>query len=191
MNDDDDDRPIADLIERSSFGEPAARALAARTPPEVAERIVARADELAAQEREGQCILPTHSCFDDALEYLEAICRAGAAPDAIKSHTIVHGVCRAPDGEVFAHAWLEVGADVIQGGILDGERGYFTMSSAEFRKALPVVDETRYTVLEALEENRRTRTYGPWVERYRELCVNNGGRRVWRTARVVPEGEQG
>jgi hypothetical protein len=123
-------------------------------------------------------IMPTHLCFDDAIEYLEQLARAGTEVDAILAHVLVHGVCRAPDGEAFVHAWIELAGDVIQCGIIDGERVYFEMSRAEFCKMLPIVDETRYTVREAYEENRRTGHYGPWVERYRELCAN-GDRRVW------------
>lgn len=124
-------------------------------------------------------IEPTHTCFDDALDYFELLLRAGTARELILGHVVVHAVCCAPDGEHYVHAWVELADEVIQCGIVAGERVYYSMSRAELGTAIPIVEETRYTVREAYEENCRTGHYGPWVERYRELCAK-GDRRVWR-----------
>jgi hypothetical protein len=40
-------------------------------------------------------ILPTHSCFDDALEFLDAILK-GDEFDRLPRVRVVHGICLAP-----------------------------------------------------------------------------------------------
>lgn len=118
-------------------------------------------------------IYPTHTCFDDALDLLtEAIkMNPGAAhTDELK---LVHGICVAPDGKEYAHAWVEsLGKTVWFIGILDGKYQQFAADLKEYYAETRVVETTKYTPLEAWAENYRHANYGPWVERYKGLCKN-------------------
>lgn len=123
-------------------------------------------------------IYPTHTCFDDALELMAML----NSPELQPKLTVVHALCQAPDGGVYAHAWLERdGIGAIFGGIFKGEKVYVEAPLEEYRAGLKIQDETRYTVSEAIRENRRTNHLGPWVERYRQACadVDRRGPRVF------------
>jgi hypothetical protein len=122
-------------------------------------------------------ILPTHHCFDDVLEFFP---EGRPQDEPLESFTVVHGILLMPDGEPYVHAWLENATDVIQGGLFEGERIWFAMSIEDFRASRRIIDETRYTPLEALAENYRTGHFGPWVPAYRDLALfANGSREVW------------
>jgi hypothetical protein len=122
-------------------------------------------------------IHPTHHCFDDVTEYLNALAEDGASGEELRRYTIVHGIIVAPDGTPTAHAWLEIQEKdltmVIQAGIVDGERVYFVMPRAEFLAHLMVWDETRYTIGEALQLDQHLGR-APWVPEYREICSRSG-----------------
>jgi hypothetical protein len=118
-------------------------------------------------------VFPTHTCFDDALDYLAHRLKQNRR-DA-KRLVLVHGILLAPEGakkdQPFAHAWVEESDRVWQDGLLeDGRRVTWAMSVAEFREKMRPQKETRYTVREAVAENLRTNHFGPWVEEYRALC---------------------
>jgi hypothetical protein len=121
-------------------------------------------------------IYPTHKCFDDALDYLDFIAKTEGR-DSLERHTLVHGiVVSSKNGIRYAHAWLEDGdGNIIQGGILKGEKIYYAMSPTEFAEFLRVEEYTRYTPRQAVAENHRTGHYGPWVEKYRLQCRNRTG----------------
>lgn len=124
---------------------------------------------------------PTHTCFDDVLEYLEELALRGVPPREIARYVIVHAICVAPDGVLFAHGWLECNGQVIQGGILDGQRVFYAIPLADFRSLFQVAEQTRYTAMQAIAENMRTGHFGPWVEQYRELSVADpdAEKQVW------------
>lgn len=121
-------------------------------------------------------IYPTHKCFDDALGLLEEL--AKMRHPAIQDGTLilVHGICTHPeDGSLYAHAWVE---DRQHGygiwkGILQGKAEYFAADLKEFRDSLGITEQTEYTPLQAVAENHRTGTYGPWIEKYLSLCRNS------------------
>jgi hypothetical protein len=124
-------------------------------------------------------ILPTHTCFDDALDYLAH--RFKQDRRTAKKLTLVHGILLAPEGakkdQPFAHAWIEDGDRVWQDGFLeDGRRVTWSMSVAEFREKMRPQKETRYTAREACAENSRSGHFGPWVAEYQALC---GGETFW------------
>ena len=125
-------------------------------------------------------ILPTQTCFDDALDYLSEAVRED--PSWALGHLrLVHGICLAPEGqyagELFAHAWVEEDRRVcIQAGILDGRKGYYGISRAQHYALLRVQLTTVYTVEEALEKNLASNHYGPWESSYQSLC---GDRVFW------------
>lgn len=139
-------------------------------------------------------ILPTHTCFDDALDYLAH--RLKADPSSEERLTLVHGILLAPEGPKagtpFAHAWVEEelqgrtivwqdgfidlgGFEIpLAGGTLRAEqdlaRVSYSTPAAEWRQKMRLRKETRYSARQASAENGRTNHYGPWVEEYRALC---------------------
>jgi len=116
--------------------------------------------------------MPTSHCFDNALDFIsDGLIQNPEDRDALVDELLlVHGICLAPDGHPYAHAWVEDGDRCIFCGILDGELGYFATSHAEYYAEMRVQDVTRYTVRAALAHNRATNHYGPWEARYRDLC---------------------
>lgn len=122
-------------------------------------------------------IFPTHHCFDDALDFITARVRQDPAVAESDTLTLVHGIARLPNpdgqlqpGERFAHAWVEEGNHVWAAGVLDGQRIYFRAERDEYYARLRVEQTTRYSILEAWAENRRTCSYGPWKLEYLALC---------------------
>lgn len=125
-----------------------------------------------------ESLYPTHTCFDDALDYL-ALVGKERGRHGIRGHFVVHGICLVPDkesfvgsqnpGDPFAHAWVEHEGRVIQGGIFRGERVWFSITVEEFHEKWRVRESTRYSVREALRLNRLTNHYGPWLEKYEAL----------------------
>src|SRR4051812_26554030 len=121
-------------------------------------------------------LYPTHHCFDDALDYLTELALDPStawiirAPDTF----LVHGIALMPEtgglsapGTPYAHAWVELGGDVIQAGLLaSGERIFYRKPKAEHYAKLRIQHATRYTMRQALEENRRSNNYGPWKPEY-------------------------
>lgn len=123
-------------------------------------------------------VLPTHTCFDDALEFFEELIKAGHPPAVLRSYNIVHGIClNADDGDrPYAHAWVEGTHDgehrVVQAGILNGKKIWFSVLHAEFYEKYKVQAHTRYTIDEAVALNRSTGHYGPWRDEYEALTRN-------------------
>lgn len=117
-------------------------------------------------------ILPTHTCFDDALDWIAAEVKRDRK--LCSRLILVHGVQIIPTGEDsghrFAHAWVEDGNDCWDFGIVDGEKCAYSIGQAEYYECRQVQEVTRYTVLEAYHENRRTGNYGPWKPEYLALC---------------------
>lgn len=116
---------------------------------------------------------PTHTCFDDAIEYLELLCKAGCSPGVVREHVVVHAICCNPDtGKLFAHAWVEMGASAVQAGIIGGVKQYYAIPVADLLTHFGVERCTRYTADEVVEHNFRTGHYGPWLDEYVALCRN-------------------
>lgn len=116
-------------------------------------------------------VFPTQSCFDDAVEVTKAILTAH--PDALRTDEflIVHGVV-APYGKDFSHAWIEATKQdrVIFIGVIKGERQILSAERQEYYDEIKVKETTKYTFMQAYEEEKRTGEFGPWVPKYRELC---------------------
>lgn len=121
-------------------------------------------------------ILPTHQCFDDALDLLVEILKS--EPDIYKrGHLItqwrlVHGRCLAPDGHSYAHAWVENthSHTCYHVGLLNNERVILDAATPEYHAELRVQDCIRYTYPEALRLNRQHGHYGPWLDHLQSLC---------------------
>lgn len=134
----------------------------------------------------GKNILPTHHCFDDALDFIEERLRRNASALHL---VLVHGIALGPsgphEGEPFAHAWVEEDDVAWDCGMLDGQRVYYSLERGEFYASLRIQDFTRYTLREAWQENQRSGHYGPWKAEYAALCGKD--RRImgaveWRAA---------
>lgn len=124
-------------------------------------------------------IRPTHSCFDDALDYMVLQLREN--PGHAYRLVIVHALIMAPAGtpragEVYAHAWCELDGAAWQAGIVDGVRVWYAVDADEYRRHARPVHLTRYSVIEALHANRRTGHYGPWDPMYAAFCNDRPGR---------------
>jgi hypothetical protein len=141
---------------------------------------------------QGATILPTHHCFDDALELL--IDFVLADPARASSVRLVHGIGRYPaqylddghlkPGDYFAHAWLEEGPIVWESGLVDGAQVAYAVDRSEHHAYLQIVCGTYYSLLAAWHENQRTGTYGPWRPEYLALCR----RREARATTLAPAG---
>lgn len=119
-------------------------------------------------------IHPTNTCFDDALDYMVEIAKSHPAALIFEDIRLVHGICLMPDGRPYAHAWVESQhtGSAFFFGILKGKRVRVEVDAAEYRKELKVQKFTEYTYEQAWRENEKHVNYGPWIEEYRELCLN-------------------
>jgi len=110
---------------------------------------------------------PSGTCFDDALDYFLIV-----PVELRESHTVVHAICQR-FGELFAHAWVEYSDGArryfFEGVRVDGVKGYRCLTPTEHASRFIVVETTRYTFAEALAENARHDTFGPWIPRYLAL----------------------
>lgn len=117
-------------------------------------------------------IMPTHSCFDDAIDFIAW--RVKEDPSARDRLILVHAICLAPEGpkkdSPFAHAWVLAGDRAYQDGFIDGQRITYSCDAAALEQSLRIQAATRYTVDQAMEENRRSGTYGPWKPEYIALA---------------------
>lgn len=136
-------------------------------------------------------IVPTHSCFDDAIEFFELF--LGDLRRAATVFRVVHGVLRGHDeGEPYGHGWVEQlpGTDfglidfrpparvVWQGGLIDGARVYFALDRSDFFRGYGVQRFWSYTLQEAVEHNMRSGHYGPWQPEVRELVLSKAAGRI-------------
>lgn len=121
---------------------------------------------------------PTHTAFDDALDFFV---ECNVPLIEFDEYSVVHGICLRPDETPFAHGWVEHHGIAVQAGLLEGQRIYYGVPLREFRERWRVREQTRYTVIEALRENYRSGHYGPWVEAYARLCTTDP--REWETNR--------
>lgn len=125
-------------------------------------------------------IRPTHKCFDDSLDLLVELLKDDYTLD--DKLRLVHGLCRTPAGELYAHAWLENSEErmcvfVI---LLDGQRNNVQMPFGEFYAYYRVVETTKYSYRQAYYLNNKHGNYGPWKAQYRALCKGpDEPRREW------------
>jgi hypothetical protein len=123
---------------------------------------------------------PTHTCFDDALDFLEKLARANSPKLYDARWRIVHALCQAPNGELYAHGWCECGDIAVFGAMVGGAHAYMECDRRSFYRLYRPQEMNRYTIREALLLNYRHFHYGPWEARYREFTGNGSERRVWR-----------
>jgi hypothetical protein len=129
---------------------------------------------------------PTHTCFDDALDFITLKVKHR---EILSAHStewlIVHALCQAPDGELYAHAWVETRDIAISAAIIDGQHTYFETPRREYYKLFRPVELNRYTVMEAMVLNYRHGHFGPWERRYWEVAKRvEEEHRTWEGPRV-------
>lgn len=124
-------------------------------------------------------IQPTHSCFDDALEFLENTTRANLrekgkeyAARQTNRYRLVHAIVHPKDYD-YAHAWVEEDGEFVwDAGIFDGGvKAYYQVSKPDYYERFRPHTITCYTLKQALELNLKHYHFGPWEEKYRKLCT--------------------
>lgn len=133
-------------------------------------------------------IRPTHTCFDDAIEFLDALAQVGTSEEEITAYAVVHAICVTPAGEQFVHAWLERAELVWQLGILNDEKVPYAVRREEFYEGFRPKKLTRYTARQAAFENVRTGKTGPWLPEYEALCRSGNPRELgeWNMQVYLP-----
>lgn len=135
-------------------------------------------------------LMPTHQCFDDAIEFIVEELHRDAKNAA--NYRVAHAICLNPHtGEPYAHAWVE-GLElkpecddvVVEGFLLGGVRVWVACPRAELYRTLRPQKIVHYTVEEWHQKNVETEHYGPWDPEIRKLCDEAAGRppRVWERA---------
>lgn len=118
-------------------------------------------------------LLPTGTCFDDALDYVSVLLKdAGCYTERKKiltTHYVCHGLV-GPDDDPIAHAWVEVGDDVWISGLWRGKQVFTSLPRSDYYASMGARDITRYTCQEVVDLNRKSNHFGPWEERYVERC---------------------
>lgn len=116
-------------------------------------------------------ILPTHTCFDDAFEYIELIIlHKEFTLNEIRDHFfIVHAICKLPTGKLYAHAWVEHKNECTFKGILNNEAVFCTADKKEFYAQYDVQEFTKYSMERVRDMNFSTKSFGPWIEKYKAL----------------------
>lgn len=149
-------------------------------------------------------IEPTHTCFDDAVEFFE-ILRLDEPEVREYARTalrLVHGVCMGSSGERYVHAWVEERvsddpdraewpSEVVWQGMKygAGKKGWFAVPSEWFYATYQVQDRELYTVQRFAMLNLTTGHYGPWNPRYLAMMEGcPGGRVLGRVEGASPLG---
>lgn len=117
-------------------------------------------------------IYATGTCFDDAIEYVEARVKLDPTLALRNDFVVAHAIIDPnPDGGPLAHAWVEDGPTVIFRGIFNGEPIWCTVDKAEYLAAANVLDITRYTMRDVLgHAQAHNFETGPWKPEYRRFC---------------------
>lgn len=126
-------------------------------------------------------VYPTHTCFDDAMEFVNQAVIEHGFDKAFDTFFLCHGICAMPDGRLFAHAWVvELDRAAKQdyvwfSGVWRGQKIFGKVCKADFYNELVVTsDVTQYDMLRVCNENVKHGTFGPWEERYLALCAKPG-----------------
>jgi len=120
---------------------------------------------------------PTHTCFDDALDFFDMLAKQGNATIYDGRWRLVHALCEAPDGQYYAHAWVERDDIAIGSAIIHGHRCHYETDRRDYYRRFRPVEMNRYTVREAVIMNARHNNFGPWESRYRDFASSE--RRTW------------
>jgi len=111
-------------------------------------------------------LLPTKTCFDDCMEWLEAEAKRG---EPLDGWLLCHGLMD-HDGQEYSHAWLERGDKAFDFHLLGTAKVMSQWKLEDYLDEHKPRGVTRYTPIAAVEENLRTGHFGPWKEEYRKWC---------------------
>jgi hypothetical protein len=130
------------------------------------------------EEGTNNTVYPTHSCFDDAMEFIDYL--AVEFKDESMPIQLVHGLMKGDDGQLHAHAWVEesnMGLAVFAG-IHRGQKTYFYTPVKDFYACYRITETTKYSIEEALQNNLRTIHFGPWEPKYVALQGDGGNHTI-------------
>ncbi len=121
-------------------------------------------------------IYPTGTCFDDAIDYINAI--SLKEPWNIKlfnkQYRIAHGICLFEDWRPYAHCWLEKANSCYDYRLFEspeGEKVQIKYTRGEFYTLFKPQKVVRYTIRDCLHLEKRVHGYcGPWDPQIRALC---------------------
>lgn len=122
-------------------------------------------------------VYPTHSCFDDAIEYIIHIGETDQG--YLKNLSITHALLKVNNKQFvgqhkgkFAHAWVndKKKKTILHSGIKGGERVIISWDNEVYFEHHEIIEFTEYTVEEIIEMNAKFLSYGPWEERYLKYC---------------------
>ncbi len=126
--------------------------------------------------QEGNSILPTGTCFDDAIDLIEHWIFQDPQIDWHKRIRLGHGICgpNEDNKNEYAHAWVELdGKEVWQDGIVEGNLCSFGVDIEQFYRKYKAHDVTLYTLKEFGLKNLEYAHYGPWESRYYDLTKDS------------------
>jgi hypothetical protein len=125
---------------------------------------------MSSKDLEDLKILPTGTCFDDALFVWSIFTKNSRAIPSV----LVHGICLHKNGDPYAHAWVEKADLCIFSGIMMGEKMAFEVPQPDFYEYFRVTDDvTKYELADFLQfEDLHTRKAGPWEKRYIVLTTD-------------------
>lgn len=121
-------------------------------------------------------VYPTHTCFDDAFEYIELSIRQQfyTIPYMKENLFLAHGICQLGNGHRYAHAWIEDKGtnEVIFKGLIGAEKqaAYLTADKKDYYERFNVQETTLYSMREAADLNKATGHLGPYKDEYTKLC---------------------
>ena len=126
-------------------------------------------------------IHPTHTCFDDAVEFIEELIKEH--PDKLEdiktSLLLVHGICLLPNGQRYAHGWVEDNKtdSCYFKGIVESECVFLQADRPGFYENFKVQETTKYTLWQVHLENMLSGTFGPWDKKY--LALTGKDRKIY------------
>jgi hypothetical protein len=129
-------------------------------------------------------LLPTFTCFDDAIEFIESRVREEGPRYAADHLRLVHALCEAEDGTIYAHGWAEDKGLCWNAALVEGQKVYYSIKRVDFYRWKKVREPRRYTMEEILDQNRQHGTYGPWEPQFIAACGKTGEGRILGAVQV-------
>lgn len=128
---------------------------------------------------------PTHTCFDDALDFLNLMVLANRVK--LEEWRLVHALCRF-EGQLYAHAWCERNGETVMAAyVIDGKHTYVETDRAGHYEIFQPVEVWSYSVREAAGLNLRHGHFGPWEPELRKHCTMDGSRRIFGSTTIKVE----
>ena len=121
-----------------------------------------------------QNVLPTNTCFDDAMDFIMVLIRENKAEDIYLCHGLVTPDPKKNIGnkKTYSHGWIydEQTNSCMQWGILDGKKVGIRGDKGKFYADMGVHKITYYTPKQAMYYSWLYDFFGPWEPEYMKLC---------------------